>query len=505
MPPNGGTVVEIDPARLEQAIEGLQAATKTVKDTRTEMEQMNSRVTELLKRQEAIESGQSTDRASLGDIKKELSTLAQKMEDVAKQHTEHVHITRNFMKQIANTDGGSERDGRGAWKFRGQNSKGAIFESRQQALELGAWLMATMKKDGPAKQAATRWLTDHRQDLRYLPQIPRSFIEGVNRQWMENFQKLENGKAWLQDLAGSTTPGSVLVHPSFVDTLIRNVEEHGRFRQNALIWPMASDLVYIPKRTGGFTVTWEGEAEAASETDPSFTLLAMAAKKMMFLHQYSSELNEDAFISLADIFMFESSLVIAQEEDRIGFNGTGAGGNSPGFAGFWGVLGAAAHATEATAIANNVPRLVTAAAGDDLTTETKVAKLRAMQGALPTWARPNAKWYAHRTVVADLGAIETTGGGPLVDFSQGMLKRLLGDPIVEVDQMPVSPGAASTKMFAYGDLRRSWVLGDRRTPEVETSEHFAFNTDQLTVRVKARIAFLRAQADGMVVYSTGTA
>lgn len=504
MPPEGATA-EIDQAKLEQAIDGLQAASKRLDESRTKMESMNSRVDELLKKQQAIESGQGTDRESLAAIKKELGELAEKMENAANQHTEFVHITRGFMKQVAvNSDGGSERGERGAWMYRGPNSHGAMFESRQQALEIGAFLVATMKRDNEGKRQAVKWLQDHRSELRYLPQIPKSLVEGIGREWMENFQKLENGKAWLQDLGGSAVPGSVLVHPRFAEALIRNVEEHGKFRQGALIWPMGTDTVHIPKRIGGISVFWEGEAEAGSETDPNFTLLTMTAKKMMMLHQYSSELNEDAFLSIADIFMFEAALAISQEEDRIGFNGNGSGGNSPGFAGFVGVLGANASATEATAIANNVPRLVTGASGADLTTEITPAKLRAMTGLLPTYARRNAKWYMHRTVLADLDGIEYTNAGPVVRYKEGRSTSIMGYPVVEVDQMPVSPASQNTKVLALGDLRKGWILGDRKKPEVETSEHFAFNTDQLTVRVKARIGILRAQADSMVVYQTGT-
>ena len=75
---------------------------------------------------------------------------------------------------------------------------------------------------------------------------------------------IAKGRMATQDLAGRQTPGSVLVHPEFSNTLIRNVEEHGVFRQNALIWPMGSDTVHIPRRIGGLTVFWEGEAEAGT-------------------------------------------------------------------------------------------------------------------------------------------------------------------------------------------------------------------------------------------------
>ena len=70
--------------------------------------------------------------------------------------------------------------------------------------------------------------------------------------------------------------------------------------------------------------------------------------------------------------------------------------------------------------------------------------------------------------------------------------------------MPVSPSSQNTHVLALGDLRKSWVLGDRRAPEMQTSEHYAFNTDQITVRMRARLAFLSISGNGMVVYKTGT-
>lgn len=485
----------MEPALMEKAIAGLAEAGNRIEQTRKEMEASNSRVAELLKKQEAIESGQTSDRKSLETIKEELNKLADKVLTLANQYTESIHVARQFMKQ--NAEGGGDESK--SWRYRSEKSKGAIFDSKQQALELGMYFMATMAKGVSARQYARQWLKDHKQDLRYIPQVPTSFLQDLGADFAEQMKKLDAGRIHVQDLGGSSVPGSVLVRPQFADTLIRNVEEHGKFRQNALIWPMGAETVYIPRRVSGVSVYWEGEAEAASTTDPDFELLRMTAKKMLMLHKFSSELNEDSALSIADLVMFEFALAIAGEEDRIGFNGDGSGGNSPGFAGFTGVLGA-----------NNTgtfePALVTGAAGDDLSTEVKHGKLRAMTGLLPTWARAGAKWYMHRTVLADITAIEVANVALVTSFDVGLRKGIMGDPVVEVDQMPTSASvSASEKFIAYGDLRKSWILGDRRSVELQTSEHYAFNTDQLAMRVSARVAFLMQHGGGMVVYKSGTA
>jgi HK97 family phage major capsid protein len=150
-------------------------------------------------------------------------------------------------------------------------------------------------------------------------------------------------------------------------------------------------------------------------------------------------------------------------------------------------------------------QLVTGAATDDLSTEIRHGKLRAMTGLLPTWARGSAKWYMHRTILADITAIEVSSVALVTPFSDGTLSKIMGYPVVEVDAMVASSSvAASTKCLALGDLRKSWILGDRRSVTLDTSEHYAFNTDQLALRITARIAFLMAQGNGMVAYKSGT-
>lgn len=499
MPPRDA---DFDPAKLERAVEGVEKATQAIEKTRADMDGYNKQVTDLLARQKQIENGAQSSEKEVADIKAKLSDLADKMTAIAEQHTNFTNTTRQFMKQTGQNSDTSDR----GYVWKNPNSKGSIFRSKQEATEIGMYFMATMKRECPAKQYARTWLKDHKQDLRYMPGITPSLVQHLGNEWVEAQRQLDRQLigAGAQDLTGGAIPGSVFVRPEFAATLIRNVEEQGVGRQECLIWPMGSDIAYIPKRTGGTSVYWEGEGESTTSSDPNYTMLALTVKKAMSFHQYSSELSEDAAISIADLLMFEIALAHATEEDRIIFNGTGAGGNSPGFAGYFGLLGMSANATEATAISSNVPRLVSGGTNADRTDEVTLAKLRAMTGLLPTWGRQGSKWYMHRTVHADLDGIETTGGGPVTKYEQGGGASALGYPIRDVDAMPASPGTASTRVFALGNLRKAAVLGDRRQMTVDTSEHYAFNTDKLSVRSTSRWGILWAQADAMVVYATAS-
>ncbi len=492
-------------AQVDQLTDSLEAGVSALKDTREEMGKRDKKVNDLLKIQEGLDQTNATQANELKATKEELAKIAEELHTLAEQNTNLVHLTRDQLKRVAQATDESDS----AYvvtpsgipmteSLKGHGCPGVIFKCKRQATELGMYLMATMKKDCDVRLKARDWIKQQGGGMRFLPQMPTSFIQEFGNQWAEQMKKLEKGDIFMQDLAGRQTPGSVLVHPEFSSMLIRNVEEHGTFRQNALIWPMGSDTVRIPRRTGGVAVFWEGEATAGTETDPNFDLLGMTVKKMLMLHQMSSELSMDSAINLAALLVLEFALAIATEEDRIGFNGDGTGGNTPGFAGFTGVLGAAGNATAATADAAGVPILLLGDTGDISTLLVDEDELRAMTGLLHTWSRGNAKWYMHRTVHADFDGI-ANAAGPVVTYREGRSASIMGFQIVDVEGMPASPSGVGLNVAALGDLRKSWILGDRRSMEIETSEHFAFDTDQLTVRAKQRIGFLMLQGNGMIV------
>lgn len=506
---SGGTV--LDAARIDQIATQLEQAATRLGETRKEMAEAQQQIAPLVDRVKKLEQDGERDSAAYREAQDALKKLADRVEQLAAENTNLLAVQRRSSSALAQS--GARPDM--AYRHRApgvgdKKPRGTLFASRQQAVELGMFFLATMKQSSAhhAGRYARRWLKERKNDLRYLPSIPQSFISDLGADFDKLMQRCYSeglSENVMQDFAGSVTPGSILVSPEFANTFIRNVEEYGVFRQNALVWPMGSDTVYIPRRKGGLTVYWLGESAAGSETDPDIDQIRVDAKKAMMLHQFSNELAEDenAAIMLADLIMAEFALAVAQEEDDIGFNGDG----TSTYAGFVGVLGAGRQTAALDASSPDLNKCisVTGAAGNNLTSEITVPKLREMGGALHTWARAGAKWYINRTVIADIEAIETTGGGPILRYDEANVARMFGYPVVPTEAMPVSPSAASTPVLALGDLSKAWVLGDRRSPTLETSEHYAFNTDQMTLRMSMRAGFKPLQANSMVVYVTGTA
>lgn len=502
----------LDERQVAELSDGLKNALGELEKARAAMEKSNEKAGALVAEQESLGEKTDANAGRLDAIQKEIGTLGSQMVTLAEQNTRLAQVTHEQMKTLGTGTEDSDLAyvvNLSGHRIQGRHlpdGAGAIFQSKRQAQEIGMWLLATMARECDVRGRARAWIKNQGSGIRFLPNVPATLMQAIGSEWHEKMvgarkaMYANDPRGVQQALAGGTTPGSILVQPEFAATLTRNIEEHGKFRQNALIWPMGSDTVHIPRRDGGLTVYWEGEAVSATETDPDYTLLGMTARKMFAITKHSSEIDEDSVFVIAALLLMEYALAFASEEDRIGFNGDGSGGNNPGFAGFVGVLGAAAHATPATADANGVPHEVVGETGDDTTPETTEFTLRSMTGKVHTWARGNAKWYINRTVLADFAGISMgTAGGSVVAFRDAAPTTIMGYPVVEVEQMPVSPSSADTHVIALGDLRKSWVLGDRHTVDVETSEHVLFQSDQIMTRGKQRVSFLPLQANGMTI------
>lgn len=509
--------IEMGEKEVRELADGLKAARQELEKTRSSAEESQTKLAKALKELEELKATQGGDSSARKKLEDTVSNLSGKIEQLANQNTNLVELVRKQSNTIADSGRMSEIAFRPRGIERGvAHGPSCFFESRQQAVEIGYFFMATMAPATNTRQYAQRWLKERVKDLRYLPQTPAfreggsikdltQMLSGESLRQAQLFSDSRMASIGKQDLDTMTSPGSLLTFPQFADTFIRNVEEFGVARRNATIWPMSSDTTLIPRRKSGVTVVWVDEEGTLSEADPVWEQLRLTAKKVALLHKFSSELAEDeaAAISLADMIMFEFSLAFAIEEDRIAFKGDGTGGSSPGYAGYWGLMGLDRqdYAAEGSEDLNKVLRIA-AATGLDRTDEVTLASLRKMIGLLHTWASPNAKWYGHRTVLQDLYAIETTGGGPITSSDESGRRTLLGYPTEPVEALPASPGTASTGAFALGDLRRALTIGTRRQLLVETSAHAAFTTDQLVTRFTSRFGFLWTMPTSMVVYVT---
>lgn len=276
---------------------------------------------------------------------------------------------------------------------------------------------------------------------------------------------------------GDNNAGGLLVPEEFSTTLIRLVEQYGVFRQKARIWPMASDTTTIPRRIGGVTVYFVGDNDEITASDMSLDSIRLTAHKVAALVKWSSELDEDSAIQIADLLATEIAYALAVREDLCGFSGTGLSTHG----GISGLITActAATATIVTGITGN-----TAFSTLDLADfEGMIGKLPEFEGIRPEWYISKAGWAASMMRLAD------ASGGVTAEEIEGQRRRMfLGYPVNIVQTMNSTLTAqTSTKGICYfGDLSMAATMGTRRQMTMAVSGERYFEYDQIGIKATER-------------------
>lgn len=288
----------------------------------------------------------------------------------------------------------------------------------------------------------------------------------------------DNGIEIKAQSEGTNTAGGYLVPVEFSNDIIDLREQYGVFRRNTRVVPMMSDTKLVPRRTGGLTVYYPGEAGTITESSKAWDQVSLVAKKYATLTLYSSELNEDAMISIGDDLAGEIGYAFALAEDTNAFNGDGTST-------YAGTTGIRQRITDVFS--------TTAGKGQYIGTgnaysELVLADFHGTVGLLPLYARAGAKWYCsslfHETVMATLQT--AAGGNTVVDLANGGQPRFLGYPVELVQVMPTTE-ANSQVACLFGDLRLGSMLGDRRSLTLALSSDYKFAEDQLAIRGTQRI------------------
>lgn len=276
---------------------------------------------------------------------------------------------------------------------------------------------------------------------------------------------------------GVNSAGGFLVPDEFETELISLREQYGVFRNAARSRPMQSDTLRVPRRSSTLSASFVGEATAGSESTMTFESVLMVAKKAMVLTTISSELQEDAFVNLADDVAGEIAYAFAKKEDECGFVGDGSST-------YGGILGAANTLAAGT---ENVQFVDHGAATITGVTEATVSAFMAL---LPQYAdTPNAKFYMHKSTwhagFADL--LLDAGGNTGRDISSGFgAPSFLGYPVVFTQAMANCSQTQSADVVGaiFGDLSLAASFGDRRQTTVQISDSAlnAFEQDELAIR-----------------------
>jgi len=274
---------------------------------------------------------------------------------------------------------------------------------------------------------------------------------------------------------GVNSAGGFLVPEEFENELISLREQYGVFRRNARIRPMSSDTLRVPRRSATLSANFVGEATIGTESTQTFESVLLVAKKAMVLTTVSNELNEDAFVNLADDVAGEIAYALAKKEDECGFNGDGSASSG----GIDGVV------TQLEAGTTDVMYHDAAIASFGALTLDNIG---AMMGLLPAYAdTPNAKFYMHKAMWhgAFEAALTSAGGTSAREIKDGYkgTPTLFGYP-VEFTQVMRSAVSADKIGAIFGDLSLAASFGDRRQTEVQISDSAlnAFEQDELAIR-----------------------
>lgn len=290
----------------------------------------------------------------------------------------------------------------------------------------------------------------------------------ASKQWC-----VDNGIDIKAHSEGTNYLGGYLVPPEFSNDIIDLREQYGVARQVTRVVAMGSDTLSIPRRTGGLTAYFVGEATAITESSKSWDQVNLVARKLGVLSLWSSELNEDAMVNIGDDLAGEIAYAFANKEDQCFFNGDGTS--------TYGTITGVRQRLEDVFTTSGGTGLIVGAG--NAYSELTLANFHSVLGALPLYARTGAVWVVSATFYDTvMHSLQTAAGGnTVVDIANGGQQRFLGYPVVLSQVMPTT--AANSQICALlGNFRLGSTLGDRRMLTLALSSDYKFAEDQLAIR-----------------------
>ena len=269
--------------------------------------------------------------------------------------------------------------------------------------------------------------------------------------------------------------GGYLVPPEFSADIIDLRELYGVARRVARVVPMASDTLSIPRRESGLTAYFVGEATTITASDKGWGQVQLIAKKLAALTLWSSELNEDALVSIGDDLAGEIAYAFSQKEDDCYFNGDGTST-------YGGIVGVRQKLRDVDATIANIKGLQVQGTSNTYSAIV-LADFHGVLGRLPLFARGNAQWIMSATFFDTVAhKLQTAAGGnTIVDIANGGQLRFLGYPVILSQVMPTTTGTSQICAL-LGDYRAGSLFGDRRTLGLALSTEYKFAEDQLAIR-----------------------
>ena len=370
------------------------------------------------------------------------------------------------------------------------------FEERIAAKE--AELRAVVEKAAPApapvaevaakvedKKVEIRSIQPHHTSLRAFNDGPEA-VESAYRcgRWLRaHIFKNADDLRWCKDHGvenralgeNSNASGGALVPEEFAARVIRLVENYGTFAaSNVEKVTMTRDTMIIPKRVTGTTAYFVGEGTAVSESEPTYANVQLIAKKLAVGTRMSSEVVEDALVSIADALATEFATSLAYKTDVVGW--LGAGDSASG-----GIYGVVPKVNDGTHTAG----IVTAGSGAVGFETLTVTDFIKVIGKMPLYARQGAAWYISPAgFAASMARLRYAAGGNTVEqIGGGVNEQFLGYPVHMVHVLDGTLGSDPSKVkVLFANLGLSSIYARRRDFSVRMYDQVYATTDQLLLQ-----------------------
>ncbi len=279
---------------------------------------------------------------------------------------------------------------------------------------------------------------------------------------------------------GSTLEGGGATLPTpLSNRIIDLVEQFGVARRECDIVPMSSDTLKVPRRTGGLTAYFTGDADATTESTMAWDNVNLVAKELSVLARVPISLAEDSIINFGDRIVLEQGRAFADKEDDCTFNGDGSST-------YGGIVGIRTKMIDG----NHDGSYNDATAGDDQWPEYILNDMLALPGKTPSYAGADEKWYCSKIAwsqtLARLAVAQ--GGSTGLELTKGLAKQFLGFDVAISQKMPkVTTALNEVVVFIFGDMRLAVTMGVRNEMTVRTSDQRYFEYRQIGILSSERI------------------
>jgi HK97 family phage major capsid protein len=286
----------------------------------------------------------------------------------------------------------------------------------------------------------------------------------------------EISKASLAEGAAGT--GGNLVPDEFQWDIVQLARSRAHMLQICRIVPMTSDVMYIPTEATRASVTWRTEAQALSQSDPTFGVVTLTAKKSTAYSISSNELIQDSRIDIASILTEQFAYGMALDIDDQVLNGNG----TP----FSGLLVSGVLSTNVVTLAGSMSTIT-------------VPKLSEAIYKLSEGDLANARFMINRYGLHFVrGMIDSTNRPIMQPLSDTMPSTILGYPWLMSEKISNSD-TASKPVMLFADFNKM-IIGRRiGAMALEIDPYGLFDSDQTRFRMISRWAFAIGREDAFTI------